>query len=895
MVEVLIEDVHRLDVNEGFDFSFNYSIADIRTPESRQTEYSKTIVCPATHNNNLLFGHIFDVNGGNPFDSSQPNVGYNFNSKKKAKAIVLRDGMPIVRGYIQLRQVTIDKSRMEYSVIIIGRSFGLFSAIGEKAINELDDDGNYILDFSDLDHIYRRSDIVASWTNTEGYVYPMIDYGSNIEFNSYGNRVYNVADFRPAVFAKTLLDKIFEYTGYTYTSDFLDSSLFRKLIVPYNQEVVTTTYENVSDRYFKASYSGTPDGDVTWLTGGIGFVRMPIDDETTGDNTDPGNNYDNAVYQYEVPNNGYYSLHLDASINLTRTTVNPNRVYSGAMKIKGQIRKLNIYGVVEVIGETEQFFDLTGNPSSYNTTLDFVTTVSDATLLVGEYIYFGWQLEFNELIVSNLSGQLINTNSIFTDFEMTTTYAVAYNEPSVVIFEGDPLYMNTILPSMKMRDYVTSIFKMFNLYVTSDPANDQNVLIEPRNEFYSEGSVIDWTYKLDRSNKIEVQPLGMLSASDYLFTYKSDKDYYNADYENRFGKVYGQRRIETGNEFLNQTKEIGLEFSASPLVNDGSSDRIITKIYDPNITGGVKSVESNLRILFYDYLSSVNTWIFGSFFTFGTTQTSYPYAGHLDNPVNPDNDLNFGLTNLLYYSENAATGPINVTNANLYNVYHREYVEEMTHKDSKVMRGSFRLTHLDMSKLDFRDTILIDNTYWRLNWVQNYNPFTDGLSRVELIRANEVPKHVQTKKLLKTLGSEDGEQYPRPHQRQMMNGNVYPPFQGSVRGRNNYIDPTVTEFDIVGDNNRIEAGSRNVTIRGNNNRVTGGITNVTVIHTDNADVTRNDETWLNNAQVNSRAVVDGGFDTVTPLNAGTTTRVIDSGDNVVQNDSGHSDIYLIDG
>ena len=128
-----------------------------------------------------------------------------------------------------------------------------------------------------------------------------------------------------------------------------------------------------------------------------------------------------------------------------------------------------------------------------------------------------------------------------------------------------------------------------------------------------------------------------------------------------------------------------------------------------------------------------------------------------------------------------------------------------------------------------------------------------------------------------------------------MNGNVYPPFQGSVRGRNNYIDPTVTEFDIVGDNNRIEAGSRNVTIRGNNNRVTGGITNVTVIHTDNADVTRNDETWLNNAQVNSRAVVDGGFDTVTPLNAGTTTRVIDSGDNVVQNDSGHSDIYLIDG
>jgi hypothetical protein len=894
VVEVLIENTHRLDVNEGFDFSFNYSIADIRTPESRQTEYSKTIVCPGTHSNNVLFGHIFDVNIGNDYDPTEANVGYNFNSKKKAKAVVLRDGMPIVMGYIQLRQIVTNNGVMGYHVAIIGRSFGLFSAMGEKFINGIDDDGINYLDFSSYDHIYRRQDITASWTNTDGYVYPMIDYGSTVEFNSDGERIYYTADFRPAVYAKTILDKIFDYCGYTYTSDFLTGDIFTKLIVPHNQEVITTDYANVSDRYFKVSYSGTPDGDVAWLSGGIGFVRIPMDDETTGSNTDPGANWNNTVYQYAVPNNGYYSFHLQSSISMLRTISSPTRSYQGFMKLKAQVRKVDLYGNAHVLGETLQQFDLTGNPFPFNESLDFTTSASDVTLLLGEYVYCGWQLEFDDLQIFNTSGQQIPSSNLFTDFNLTTTSSILYNEPSAVLFEGDLITLNEMLPPMKMKDFVTSIFKMFNLYITVDPTNDENVLIEPRDTFYQDGNLIDWTHKLDRKGNIEVQPLGMLSASDYLFTYQGDKDYYNSDYEARFSKVYGERRIETGNEFLNETKEISVEFSPSPLVNDGSTDRIITKIYNNNITGGPKTTESNVRILFYDLLSSVNTWVFGSFFTFGTTQTNYPYAGHLDNPVDPDNDLNFGLTNLLYYSENAATGQINVTNANLYRLYHKAYVDEMTDKDSKVMRGSFRLTHLDLQKLDFRDTILIDNTFWRLNWIKNYNPFTDGLCRVELIRASEVPKSASFKSLLGQPASAEGERYPMAGNRRRRNQNVYPEFQGTVRGYNNYVDPSAVSFEITGDNNTIGAGARNVVIEGDNNTVNGGLRNVTITGSTGVHATTSG-TWLNNQEVSTRAVVDGGFDVVTPLNAGTSTRVIDPGLDAIQNDSGHSDIYLIDG
>jgi hypothetical protein len=50
----------------------------------------------------------------------------------------------------------------------------------------------------------------------------------------------------------------------------------------------------------------------------------------------------------------------------------------------------------------------------------------------------------------------------------------------------------------------------------------------------------------------------------------------------------------------------------------------------------------------------------------------------------------------------------------------------------------FLLTPLDIHQLDFRDTILIDQTYYRLNKVLNYNPFKSGLTKVELFKAGDI-------------------------------------------------------------------------------------------------------------------------------------------------------------
>ena len=134
MADVLIEG-YRLDVKEGLDFSFNYSIADVRDPNKRSTSYSKTIKCTSTKANDLLFGNIWDVNISNQYNSALSNINANFNPNKKAEARVVADGVEVMTGVVQLRQITVENTKLEYEVVFIGKLKNIFSELGDKELN----------------------------------------------------------------------------------------------------------------------------------------------------------------------------------------------------------------------------------------------------------------------------------------------------------------------------------------------------------------------------------------------------------------------------------------------------------------------------------------------------------------------------------------------------------------------------------------------------------------------------------------------------------------------------------------------------------------------------------------------------------------------------------------
>lgn len=955
MAEVYVEG-KRLDVFEGFKFSFNYSIADIRHPEKRSTEYSKTIKCPSTSNNDSIFGQIYDVNISNAYDPADPNIEINFNPNKKAEAVVMADGIPIMKGGLQLRRISRKYSDYIYEIVFVGKLLDIFGVIGEKQLGGFEFDEATqtnlpYIDFSDLDHYYTKANQTTSWTAPygSGYVYPMLDYGEYVGYSSEGYRKYFVTDFKPALYLKDIVDRIFAFANFSYTSSFLSSAFFSRLIVPINK-TLTMPAEDSEDKLFKAhknvhqhtikineqGYNQAIGNGGVWFSN-YNSVRIMYD------NKNPPLGFDNGPLpdghwlipsQYIHTINDYWKwvveptaagvYNLTASIQLKCTEAGwigmvranegeENRdTFSGRMQI---MRKRD--GYTYVIAEESWSFALGITQGFVEPTLELETNIVYENMIVlaeavdvqaGDEYYvqlaqdgagLGWTSFFGQYYrESGWIDEDTNTKPYWVNLDIIG--GVFQNEYlNEGLSEGEFLNFNDNLPDVAMRDIILSVINMFNLYVVPNPDQENDLLIETRDDFYEGGVVKDWSDRVDYSKQISIQPLGLLTADEYEYTYSEDGDYYNERYQDSHAHAYGRARIDVDNDFLNKTNKTEVIFSPTPLVNDNPSNRIIGKIYDSDIEEGAQPTDHNIRVLYYGgMIDSVPTWIHASMNDSWQWWGEYPYAGHLTHPLAPAQDINFGVPNELFYAPNSYTGTILTTNDNLFNRYHRRGLLEITNKDSKMMTAYMVLTPLDIHQLDFRDQIVIDNSYWRINRIMDYNPFDNDLTKVELIK-------VITKEPLKFEstpigGGGTGDGGPigpiRPIRKQgKKNGNYSPLFGGFVRGNDNTVEDGVTSFMVQGNSNMVKSGSTDVSIIGNDNIVEGGLTSVRLINTNGAHITESNITMINNRQQESSEVLEGGEDEVRAINGGTNVFTVDGGLNIVQTQFSETSIYIVEG
>jgi hypothetical protein len=838
--EVIVEGGHRLDVFEGLDFSFNYSVSDIREPDKRQTEYTKTIKCPGTSNNNTLFGNLFEADIANPFDPNIDNIGVNFNPNKKASVQVLQNSLPVLDGSMQLRRISVTDGRIEYEVVFIGRLIDLFGAWGDKKMNEVDESGNYIIDLSEFDHLLTDTVQAASWSATvgDGYVYPLIDYGREFEVDINSRRVYAAADLRPAVYVRTLWNKIFELAGATYAGSILNNTQpdgfdFDRLVIPFIDGFILSAEELAERRAAGLTPPVLFSSAVPFLLGSGtgGYVHCSdITTENTNGQITQAAGSPTALQRFIPDNNGRYRVSGEAVLRSVRTTAAGN---TGGTPVKFRIlvNSVQVEEVDSVALPNIQFPQTIGTIFDYS--LPF--TFSEIDLNAGDTV----DVQYN---LTSADWDALNDH---TDTRFMQGTNIVFEGVNENLYYGDPVEMNLGLPEMTIKEFFLSIVKMLNLYMVSDKTVADLYHFYTRDEFYASGQLRDWTYKLDRSQAIDITPMGLLSGREYIYTYAADEDYYNSRYEGNYSRAYGTRRLDIDNDFVPAEKVNEIVFSPTPLANDGASSRILPKIYDADISDGAKPVEVNTRILFYGgLLPSTPNWVHKT--TTGTTvRTTYPYAGHWNNPITPTLDINFGLSFEYYYQGNGATGPIQFTNNNLFKAYHERQFLEIASKDSKLITAMFLLTPLDIHQLDFRNTILIDQTYYRLNKVINYNPFKSGLTKVELFKAGDIAfkgSESVAEGSGKALGSGKlEEKAPNANGKTLINGNQFEPFQGKVIGSNNVVSPNATGFFVQGDGNTVGA-SKNVTLIGSNCVVANGVQNVTAIGVQGITITESNVT-----------------------------------------------------
>ncbi len=113
---------------------------------------------------------------------------------------------------------------------------------------------------------------------------------------------------------------------------------------------------------------------------------------------------------------------------------------------------------------------------------------------------------------------------------------------------------------------------------------------------------------------------------------------------------------------------------------------------------------------------------------------TYPYAGHLDDPYNSTVDLCFGTPQKIYYNSLLNTS-IDYTGNNLFAVFYQTMIDEITNKDSKIVRAFFRLRPLDILQLDFSYLYYFKGQYFRLNRIIDHMIGVEQVTECEFIKS----------------------------------------------------------------------------------------------------------------------------------------------------------------
>ena len=206
------------------------------------------------------------------------------------------------------------------------------------------------------------------------------------------------------------------------------------------------------------------------------------------------------------------------------------------------------------------------------------------------------KLYVGDVIVINVTAQ-ITTNNTET---VTITNGYFWNEVvNSGLCDGDFLYMSNAIPKkVKIKDFFKSIIQMFNLYIDEDKNTTKQLNIEPRDDFYTLGTTVDWTSKLDTSKELTLLPMGALDANQYRYRYKEDSDYWNKKYQDAHGQTYSEFKKVITNDFINNTNTTEVIFSATPSVQVGGTDRIIPQIINVNSAGNIETMNGfNIRII----------------------------------------------------------------------------------------------------------------------------------------------------------------------------------------------------------------------------------------------------------------------------------------------------------
>tara|TARA_R110000851_G_scaffold197235_1_gene348286 strand:+ start:5410 stop:8367 length:2958 start_codon:yes stop_codon:yes gene_type:complete len=819
--------VGELDVTDHTDFplALTFQIADFKNLTATTGDYSKTFKVPATKNNNKLLKYLY-----NP-----ASINDNKLTERKPCRILVNNLYSLV-GLIQIDgSGGYGENALYYNCVFFGSNLNWSKLLEEELLNDVD----LWTDSTGLK--YNKTDIMNTWqdvdcnSSSSNIVYPLTAYGNYNETGdartvqlldtesdalnlsdpakvgyygyestspiplAFGTPVPS-ADWRPGVFVKSTLDKIFKKIGYRLSSTFMDSDIFKRLI----WLLPNFKYNNPDERTIEFSYgnkfkdegkiesfvlTAPPSSSSQWTDRNIDLNDAGAD-FVLGNNNNTG--WDASTGIYTVQEYGFHTIDLN-SFGVYMKYI------SGGSGL-ATIPYLNLRVQVKTVGNT-----------SFKTILTSLT--SDASMGVGytifefhrtfpnrsetRYLNKGDQLRLqlsikhknsssvgdpDTLIDISLFGASRPT-SLTTSNAANASYSIAI-EPTQVAYGQTYDLDKVINEEYKQTDFIKGIAHAFNLQMTTDEGT-KTITIEPFNEFYKGyGQAIDWTYKLDRSNETVDKWDDVDLKRDLIFKYKSDDNDGMVEYRGNqfFDEVHDEYpyKQKLNKRFQSGTSEFENPFFSGTF--SGKNSDTTQVITDTAFSGGLftervfmqsearpdKGFDFEPRLLYWNKYSP--SGVTSSFAKYARVQTwesaiqqisadssftglsgIFPQATMINQDDISSPNLAYGNAWVRDYDDATTTYASPVVSKGLYDTYYYSMFE-MIKSNPRLRISKFSLDIRDIVELDFTKLIYVDGSYWRLNRVVDYSPNKNISTKVELIEWEEVGAFAATAPIFGSSG-----------------------------------------------------------------------------------------------------------------------------------------------
>ena len=716
------DDVYRrVDMFDDETITLTSKIQDVRDIGKVFTDFSETFTVPASRENNKIFQHWYKHEIDNGFDA-----------RTRKDAIMEMDFSPFKRGKISLENVKLrDNKPFSYTIIFYGNLITLKDLLG-------DDELRHLPQLDDYTHDYSSSNVktgLQSGLSSGKIVYPLISHTKRFYYDSAtsspqysGNLYYNTTanniglafdDLKPAIKCLTIIEAIEDKYDIQFTRDFFNNTEFSNLYLWLSRNKGPVGGDENQEEILSRIC-----GDWGFSSGDLGFA---VDGDT---------------WSFTVEN-----LNASFEATLTVTTSGGNTSIPFKMKAIDYVSGTTLKESTMAAGSSRTLtFEVAQSFNPVNYQVKWIIESNTA-------ISFTPQIELTKFIITNgtISGQddaVYNINGTGNSISTVSEIIITQN-----------------VPKLKVIDFLTGIFKMFNLtaYYVEDvgDADFDKIKVDTLDEFYADRVNNPSEGEWDITKFVDTSRLQVNRAFEYNeidFSYQEPSTLLSINHQEQFNDIFGDEEVRPQNIDRGTPYEVTLPFehmkferlfdenetSSSPYdladtayltdilwgysaageftsdtdvtPNTGNYEPVLTKplvfyaIQETGLTSakGIKWISDGTPISLTQYYRPSNTN------EDGTSSTAPSFTINFDDEIDEWNLQNYGGT----------------TNS-LFKKFYATYINGIFNEKKRIYKLKAYLSTDILANYRLNDELVIQNKVYRINSIETN--FNTEVSSLELL------------------------------------------------------------------------------------------------------------------------------------------------------------------